>query len=67
MNKPSLLEFYAGQADIPWSVVLDGMRQNAIKIPAGQSDYSWSQVVEYRAGIKFREAEAMIKEAEKRQ
>jgi len=56
----SLLEYYAGQADIPWQVIENVF----IKIHAQEP--SIEQAINLRAELRFCEAEAMVKEAGKR-
>ena len=61
----SKLEYFAGQADIPWDSVLETMELNNLEKANGDT-WSLEQTVAQRAIMKFVEAEAMIKEAEKR-
>jgi len=56
----SLLEYYAGQASIPWETVVNAFYETNARDP------SVEEVIILRAKFRFFDAEAMEKEAEKR-
>jgi len=51
----SLREYFAANADVPWNSVMETLRINGNASPTIQ------EVVDFRARIKFREADAMLK------
>ena len=57
----SLLEYYAGQANVSWQEAA-----NAFKEANGKQQPTIADVIEARVSLSFDHAEAMIKEAEKR-
>jgi len=57
----SLLEYYAGQADIPWEEVA-----NAFMQANGCKKATIEEIIKARAELRFDDAEAMVAEAEKR-
>lgn len=58
----SLRQYAAIHADIPWSVVLEGLH---LKFAGLRTDFTISEVVSYRAQLKVCEADALLAELEK--
>jgi hypothetical protein len=51
-------DWFAGQSDIPWNAVIDGLAM------LGELRPTVERVVEYRAKMKYLEADAMLKARE---
>lgn len=54
----SLRDYFAANADIPWEAVFNALEQ---KFPHKAGKLTNSEIVEYRACLKYLEADAMLK------
>lgn len=50
----TIRDYFAAHADIPWSAVADSMEMKGFNNP------TYEQFLEYRAKIKYMEADAML-------
>ena len=56
----SLRDWFAGQSDIPWGAVIETLKTKGIENP------TVGDVADYRAALRYMEADAMLAERAKR-
>lgn len=54
----SLRDYFAAHADVPWNAVIETLE---IKLPERIGKFTIAEIVEYRAVVKYLEADAMLK------
>jgi hypothetical protein len=55
----SLRDYFAAHSDIPWNVVFETLSK---KYPERNDEFTVKEIAEYRAAMKYVEADSMLKE-----